>query len=129
VRNRLKRIGAIMSLVALAAMPAAASPAGQWEIETGSQRYDVTLCGDGTELCATLIWLGKGDDTAKNRPYLNTMVIDHAPLIRPNQWRGELHLYGRTATGTITQVSDDVVQLKGCYFFVICRTYMMHRLK
>lgn len=127
--NWLKRAAVVTGLLAAGLLPVQASPVGEWEIETGSQRYDVTMCGDGTQLCATLTWLGKGDDTPKNQPYLNTMVIDHAPLIRANQWRGELHLYGKTATGTITQVGEDLVQLRGCYFFVICKTYMMHRLK
>ena len=108
---------------------AAASPVGQWEIETGDSRYEVTMCGDGTQLCAELVWLGKGADSPKNLPYLNTLMIDGAKQVRPNQWRGQLNLYGQTAAGTITQVSEDVVRIKGCYLVVACRSYTLNRIK
>lgn len=114
-----------LSLAAL--LPAAASPEGVWEIEMRDSRYDVELCGDGTQLCGTLIWLGNGADNAENLPYLNTMIIDHAKPIGPNQWEGLLNLYGSRATGTITQVSQDQITLEGCVLFVICKTYQMYR--
>ena len=117
-----------LGLMMASLVPAMASPVGQWEIETGDSRYNVTMCGDGTQICAELIWLGNGGDTAENLPYLNTLMIDRAPLIRANQWRGELNLYGKKATGTITQLDANTVQLKGCYFLVLCRSYKMHRL-
>lgn len=119
-------------LFGLAALPASAqtmSPAGTWEIESRDSRYEVTLCGDGTQLCAELVWLGNGADSKENLPYLNTLLIDHAPMIGPNQWQGELHLYGQTATGTITQVSDGQISLEGCFLFVVCRTYQMYRME
>ena len=107
---------------------AVASPVGTWEIESRDSRYEVTMCGDGTQLCAELIWLGNGADSEKNLPYLNTMMIDGAKQVKPNQWRGQLHLYGKTAPGTITQVSDDVVRIKGCLLVVACRSYTRNRL-
>ena len=106
----------------------AASPEGTWEIEMGDSRYDVEMCGeDDTALCGTLIWLGKGADNEENRPYLNTLMIDHAPQTGPSQWKGDLHIYGQTAAGTITQVSDDQITLTGCAFGIICKTYQMYR--
>ncbi len=111
----------------LAAAPAVASPVGLWEIEMRDSRYEVTLCGDGTQLCAELVWLGNGADNAENLPYLNTLLIDHAQQTRPNQWKGDLHIYGQTAAGTITQVSADQITLKGCVAFVICKSYQMYR--
>lgn len=116
---------------AMLAMPALAqslaSPVGTWEIEMRDSRYRVELCGDGSQLCGTLIWLGNGADSAENLPYLNTLMIDHAPQIGPNRWKGDLHIFGQTAAGTITQVSDDQITLTGCVFAVICKTYQMYR--
>ncbi|WP_375600027.1 hypothetical protein [Devosia sp. Naph2] len=111
----------------IAAAPALASPVGVWEIEMRDSRYDVTLCGDGTQLCAELIWLGNGADSAENLPYLNTMLIDHAVQTRPGEWKGELHIYGQSAAGTITQVSEDQITLRGCVALVICKSYQMYR--
>tara|TARA_R110002124_G_scaffold36451_19_gene117519 strand:- start:3647 stop:4048 length:402 start_codon:yes stop_codon:yes gene_type:complete len=120
----------VVGLLTLSAIPAAwaTSPVGTWEIEMKDSRYRVELCGaDGTALCGTLIWLGNGADSPDNLPYLNTLMIDHAPQTAPNQWKGDLHIYGQTAAGTITQVSDDQITLKGCAFGIICKTYQMYR--
>lgn len=105
-----------------------ASPEGIWEIEMGDSRYRVEMCGDGTQLCGTLIWLGNGADSPENLPYLNTLMIDHAPQVGPNQWKGDLHIYGQSASGTITQTGDDAISLEGCAFVVICKTYGMRRI-
>ncbi|KKB80116.1 hypothetical protein VW35_06670 [Devosia soli] len=115
------------ALAALIAAPALASPAGIWEIEMRDSRYEVTLCGDGSQLCAKLIWLGNGADNAENLPYLNTMLIDHARQTKPNQWKGDLSIYGQKAGGTITMVGPDQITLKGCVAFIVCRTYQMYR--
>jgi len=115
--------GAVLASI----LPALASPVGIWEIEMRDSRYEVTLCGDGTQLCAELIWLGNGADNAENLPYLNTMLIDHAPMTRPGEWKGDLHIYGQRAAGTIRQVSADQITLRGCVAFVVCRTYQMYR--
>lgn len=115
------------AFAALASLPATASPAGVWEIEMRDSRYNVTMCGDGTQLCAELIWLGNGADNAENLPYLNTLLIDHAAPTRPNQWKGELNIYGQKAAGTITQVNANQITLRGCVAFVLCRTYQMYR--
>lgn len=118
---------AAFTLAALATAPALASPVGVWEIEMRDSRYNVTMCGDGTQLCAELIWLGNGADNAENLPYLNTLLIDHASQTKPNQWKGSLSIYGQAAAGTITMVGPDQITLKGCVAFVICRTYQMYR--
>lgn len=118
-------LATLFALFAVA--PTLASPVGVWEIEMRDSRYDVTLCGDGTQLCAELIWLGNGADSAGNLPYLNTMLIDHAVQTRPGEWKGELHIYGQSAAGTITQVSEDQITLRGCVAFVICKSYQMYR--
>ena len=117
----------VLGAMAMLALPAIASPEGIWEIEMRDSRYSVALCGDGTQLCGTLIWLGNGADNAENLPYLNTMMIDHARQVKPNQWKGDLSIYGQRAGGTITQVSADQITLKGCVAFVICKTYQMYR--
>lgn len=118
-------LAALVSLTSV--LPAMATPTGVWEIEMRDSRYDVTMCGDGTQLCAQLIWLGNGADNAENLPYLNTMLIDHAVQVRPGQWKGELHIYGQRAAGTITQHSADHISLRGCALLVICKTYQMYR--
>ncbi|MHA6297446.1 DUF2147 domain-containing protein [Devosia sp. CAU 1758] len=125
--TRLARMALGLALCLVAVVPASASPVGMWEIEMRDSRYDVRLCGDGSQLCAELVWLGNGADNAENLPYFNTLLIDHARQTRANQWKGELHIYGQRAAGTITQVSADQITLKGCVAFIVCKTYQMYR--
>ena len=128
--NRLGGLLLALGLVCTSIAPsfAAATVEGVWEIESRDSRYRVTLCGEpASQLCGELIWLGNGADNAKNLPYLNTLLIDHAPQIGPQQWKGELRLFGQRAQGTITQVEDDRITLKGCVLFVVCKTYQMYR--
>lgn len=117
---------AALALVGLAG-PALASPEGTWEIEMRDSRYEVTLCGDGTELCARLIWLGNGADSPENLPYLNTYLIEKARPTGPGEWQGDLHLYGQTAAGTIRQVGPDQITLTGCVALILCKNYQMYR--
>lgn len=127
---RLKHLGRWMLGLAfglVAALPVMASPVGVWEIESRDSRYNVTFCGDGTQLCAELIWLGRGADNAKNMPYLNTLLIDRASQSRSGQWKGKLHLFGQMADGTISHVSADQITLRGCVAVILCKTYQMYR--
>jgi uncharacterized protein (DUF2147 family) len=123
----MRKLVVMLGSLALLVQPAVASPEGIWEIEMRDSRYSVALCGDGSQLCATLIWLGNGADNAENLPYLNTLLIDHARPVKPHQWKGDLSIYGQRAGGTITQVSEDEIVLKGCVALVICKTYRMYR--
>ena len=116
-----------LGALTLLAQPALASPEGIWEIEMRDSRYSVEMCGDGTQLCSTLIWLGRGADNAENLPYLNMLMIDHARQVGPNRWKGDLHLYGQSAAGTITQVGADQITLRGCVAIILCKSYQMYR--
>ena len=122
--------GLALGVAGLLAVPAMAqglaSPAGIWEIEMRDSRYRVELCGDGTALCGTLIWLGNGADNKDNLPYLNKLLVT-APSSGLGQWRGELHVYGQSAAGTITQISDEQISVTGCVFLVICKSYRLYR--
>ncbi|MCP8883853.1 DUF2147 domain-containing protein [Devosia sp. XJ19-1] len=125
--KRLAHLALGLALGLAAIVPASASPVGMWEIEMRDSRYDVSLCGDGTQLCAELVWLGNGADSPENLPYMNTLLIDHARQTKPGQWKGELHIYGQRAAGTISQVSANQITLTGCVAFIICKTYQMYR--
>ncbi|WP_323014834.1 hypothetical protein [Devosia sp.] len=121
--------GLVVAAISLAAvMPALASPAGKWEIEFRDSRYDVSLCGDGTQLCAKLIWLGNGADNKDNLPYLNSYIINGAVQKAPGRWDGTLNLYGHKAAGTITQVAPDQLTIRGCFLVIVCKSFQMYRM-
>lgn len=90
------------------------SPVGTWQSTTGESRYKVSLCGDGTQLCAKLTWLRSDARTEENLQYLNKFVVRGAQAIKDNTWKGAVTYNGETVSGSVTLVSDELMQLKGC---------------
>ena len=93
------------------------SPAGIWQSTTGESRYQVSLCGDGTELCAKLTWLRADARTKENLLYLNTYVVKGAQAMQANRWRGTVNYNGDTVSGSVTLVDADTLKLTGCKGF------------
>lgn len=118
----LKTTAALVLAIGLAA-PAAAqdlSPEGTWQTTTGESRYAVSLCGDGTELCAKLTWLRDDAKTPENLALLNKLVVQGAKEVEENKWRGTVKYDGHSVDGSVTLVSADQMQLSGCQL-VACK--------
>jgi uncharacterized protein (DUF2147 family) len=103
------------------------SPVGSWETSTGESRYKVSLCGDGTALCAKLTWLRSDARTPDNLPYLNTYVLQDAQQTRANKWQGTVAFQGKTVGGSLTLVGSDTIKLSGCQM-VMCKSVEFHRI-
>lgn len=124
-----KITGAMAGLLMLGCVgQAVASPVGLWELETRDTRFQLELCGDGTQLCGMLVWLSDADYNEQYLQYLNTPMADRIDQSGPNRWKGAMRLFGQNITGTITQRSDDVMTLQGCAFLVVCKSYQMFRI-
>ena len=112
----------ILSFV-LGAAPLSASPydpTGHWEATDGERRYEVSLCGDGKKLCAELTWIRPDVTNDRNRVYINTLVVDHAPQHSEREWRGQINLYGHSVSGVVRMLSPDVIRVRGCALLIIC---------
>jgi uncharacterized protein (DUF2147 family) len=116
------------AMIAASVVPAvAASTDGVWELETRDTRIQLNSCGDGTQLCGALVWLSDADYNERYKPLLNKPMMERVTQVAPGQWRGKMRLFGHSAQGTITQVSDDQLTLQGCVMLVVCKTYQMYR--
>jgi uncharacterized protein (DUF2147 family) len=90
------------------------TPVGTWQTEGGESRYRVSLCGDGTALCAMLTWLRDDARTPENLALLNKMVVQGAKPTAENKWRGTVAYDGRRVSGSVTLVDEDRMTLTGC---------------
>jgi uncharacterized protein (DUF2147 family) len=127
----LRKSAAVMAVLAglSAGLPASAgelTPVGAWQASTGEARVNVTLCGDGTELCATLTWLSDDAKTDGNLALLNSYVVNKAKLVEENQWKGTVKFDGDSATGSIRLVSSNMLTVSGCK--LVCKTYKFNRI-
>ncbi len=103
----------LFALFAPSAM-AAQSPAGLWQTTGGESRFEISLCGDGTQVCAKLVWLRQDARTTDNLPYLNKYILMGAKRALENKWRGSAEYMGETVKGTLTLVDADTLTINGC---------------
>jgi uncharacterized protein (DUF2147 family) len=115
----------------LAVAPAFATtqvdPSGSWEVSTGEARFEVTLCGDGTQLCAELTWLRDDARTPENLAYLNALVINGANNTTPVKWKGTVQYDGEAFTGTLTMLNANTLKVSGCQA-IACESLLLNRI-
>jgi len=115
----------------LAASPVLAAPynpTGIWEASDGESRYDVTLCGDGTQLCARLIWIRPDVTNDRNRVYIDTYVVEGARRHSDREWRGKINLYGHSVAGSVRHLGNDALQVRGCALLILCERQTLSRI-
>lgn len=125
----LKLFTATVLTAALSIAPAfaAQSPAGTWQTLTGESRFEVTLCGDGTEVCAKLVWLRNDARTSENLAYLNSYVLKGAKRALENKWRGSAEYMGEVVKGTLTLIDGDTITINGCKG-ALCQKFELTRI-
>jgi hypothetical protein len=116
-------IGGLGMAPALAAGP---NPEGSWQSSNGEARVNVTLCGDGTQLCAQLISVSGEARTEGNLELLNAYVVNEARPVTETTWKGTVHFDGDSAMGSIELVSDSTMTVSGCK--LICKTFEFNRI-
>lgn len=113
-------------VIKVAAREPGANPVGTWQTEAGDARFKVSLCGDGTQLCAKLTWLRKDARNPDNLRYLNKYVVQGALAVESNKWRGTVNYNGEAISGSVTLVGD-VMSLQGCKG-IFCQSMRFQRL-
>lgn len=120
-------LASIMIAASLApAFAAGPSPVGSWLSTDGQAQVRVTMCGDGTALCAKLTALRGTARTQENLQLLNSYVVNQAELADGNVWQGTVHFNGQTATGHITLVNANAISVSGCQLGM-CKTFQFTR--
>ena len=111
-----KALAALVTLIGMAApsMAGDMNPVGTWQTTTGESRYTVSLCGDGTQLCAKLTWLRADARTPENLALLNKMVVNRATATAQNKWRGTVQYGGHNVAGSVTLITNSRMTLSGC---------------
>lgn len=103
------------------------SPAGTWQSVDGTTRFEVTLCGDGADVCAKLVYLGGAAATPENMQYLNQYVLLGAKRALENKWRGQAEYLGEIVKGTMTMLNADTMTINGCKG-ALCQKFELVRL-
>lgn len=124
-----KQLSAAAIVLGLSIAPALAvqSPVGTWQVASGESRFEISLCGDGTQVCAKLVWLRDDARTAENLPYLNSYVLIGAKRALENKWRGSAEYLGEVVKGTLTMVDANTMTINGCKG-ALCQKFELTRI-
>jgi uncharacterized protein (DUF2147 family) len=128
------------------AQAASADPTGIWrKADQGERPGKIQLyrCGSGKRyLCAKIIWLQNPNDSQgrplhdvrnenpsmRDRPILGLPIITGLAPAAPNVWKGSIYNPedGNTYSATLTLVSRNQINLKGCKAWLLCgeRTWL-----
>jgi len=133
-------IATAAALVPLSATQAAAAdPTGIWQKSEQGERpgkFEIFRCGSGKRyLCAKIVWLkdplykGKPLHDIRNenprlrdRPILGLPMINGMAQVGANQWKGNIYNPedGNTYSATLTLVSRNQINLRGCKGWILC---------
>jgi len=105
------------------------SPAGIWQADDGESRYKVSLCGDGTQICAQLIWIQPDKVNDRNIQYLNKYVIYEGVRAYPAEWRGNIDIYGVSVGGSVKIINQDRLKVTGCAYGFFCQGFELGRIE
>lgn len=98
------------------------SPVGQWELTNGEQRYRVSYCGNGEQLCAKLVWLHPSLRTPENVQLLNSYVVRGAVPTEDGGWQGTVTFEGKDYSGKVTLVGEGAMRVNACSG-MLCQTF------
>lgn len=114
--------GLALALGVAPSLGAEFDPRGRWQTTTGESRYQFVYCGDGSKLCATLVWLNASAMKTPARKQLGTYAYNLATHTAPNTWRGVLTYNGMSTVATVTLTSPKKLTISGCYF-IWCKSF------
>lgn len=104
------------------------SPDGLWQSNDGDSRYDLSLCGDGTQLCAKLVWINPDKVNSRNVQYLDEYVVYQVKRVTPAEWRGQINIYGVKFGGSVKILSGTLLKVTGCAFAFFCESYTLEKM-
>jgi uncharacterized protein (DUF2147 family) len=131
----MKPVLAAITALAVALMPAAASAQssieGRWK--NGPMTIEIAPCG--SKLCGTVV-KASANQQAKARRGSGTELIG-ARLITdieqtgPETYKGRVFAADRNmyANGTVRQISERELEVKGCILMVLCRSRTYQRVR
>lgn len=110
--------GALACGAALPAFSANNTPEGLWEPGNKESRYEISYCGNGTDLCALVKWIDPAHLNDNNKKFLNTYLFSEIPMRGTGKWRGTINFQGRKINGEVKQLGADKLSVRACLLFL-----------
>ncbi len=113
------------------------TPVGVWRDNEKGSVIRIYECGGG--MCAQVVKpyvagakdIYNPDPALRDRPVTGLIIMSKAKKSGGNVWSGKLYNAedGKSYSGSMTVVSDDALELKGCALSVFCQSRGFSRVK
>jgi len=132
---------ALLGILAAAAGPAAQDALGRWQTETRHGVVEITACGPS--ICGKLVDSDairtnpqtrdiRNKDAAQRERLLKGLMMLQGFRIKGSEWAGGT-IYnaedGGTYQATLTPVGHDMLKVKGCIVWPLCKSQTWKRLR
>ena len=114
---------ALMGLSPVAAF--ANTSLGIYQTTDRKMDYELSLCGDGTQLCVKLLAARGTAVTAQTKPYIGKFIVNKAKPSGKNKWNGRITIQGYTLDGSLTLRPGKDFVMHGCAYMVICSDFTL----
>lgn len=131
----MKRIFAAMIAFGLVAGPAVASAKSPIEGRWKNGKMEVLIAPCGANLCGTVVKASAAQQAKAERgsdtDLIGARLIKNIEQTGPNTYRATVFVADRNiyARGTIDQVSNDRLHVRGCVLGIICKSKTWDRLR
>ena len=131
MKQTLLTIGLVAALAAPAAATAGSPLEGRWR--NGKMEIEIDRCGQA--LCGTIVKASAKAQAKSQRgsgtELIGALLIENIRPTGTNSYKARVFLADRNmhATGTIRQVSNDRLAVRGCAFLVLCKSATWDRVR
>ena len=127
--SKLLRNVAALGAVALMSMNPvagfAAESLGKFQTTDRKMDYDVSLCGNGKELCVKLLAARGSAATPKVKPFIGKLIVNKATPAGNNKWRGRITMQGIDVNGSLQLNPGKSFVMSGCVYVVMCQDFTL----
>ena len=131
MKRTLLTIGLVAALAAPAAATAGSPLEGRWR--NGKMEIEIDRCGQA--LCGTIVKASPKQQAKAERgsgtELIGARLIENIRPAGGNSYKARVFLADRNmhATGTIRQLSNDRLAVRGCAFLVLCKSATWDRVR
>ena len=87
---------------------------GRWVSEGGHATFDLWLCGDGTELCVSLVSLSEDTIAPVLVPFVGRQMFAEVQQVGEGRWELSGIFGADIAEGSVALVAPDRIRAIGC---------------
>lgn len=118
LRKSLALAAALM--MSMSPVLAAGTSLGVYQTEDRKMDWGLDLCGDGTQLCITLLEARGTSATPAIKPWIGKLIVSGAKAAGKNKWKGKIRLGEHTLNGSLTLWPGEKLVMAGCAYVIIC---------